>query len=374
MKTSKIPGLGRFGVFIDDVDFDNLSAEEWQEIGRLHLKTLVTIIRRTNLDVVKFQDRMLACGDRMALSEYRLNKKYGGRYDELYQKLQEPDNEISAEDAEHIRSIMNMMEVDDRGRLLGTLRVSGQRDAYGNPIGMFAEGELLWHSNESGNLVFTPGVSLLASKNVVGSATGFATTVDWYESQSESFRSELDDMIAVHRFIPGRINPGLRADQDQVMHRNMCPEDGTRIPLVRKSPGGYTGIHYPQNTIDHIEGMNQQESRRIFDMIEQDIFAETNVYDHWYQNENDLCIFDNSITQHRRLGDIKDRLCHRIQFDYSRLTEDVYQPYRQQPFKGDYLETYEDVLKVSGLVTVKSDRSMWQRLVDSIVRQPMIGA
>ena len=41
MKISKIPGLGRFGVFIDDIDFKNLTEEEWMEIGKLHLSSLV---------------------------------------------------------------------------------------------------------------------------------------------------------------------------------------------------------------------------------------------------------------------------------------------------------------------------------------------
>ena len=49
MKVSKIPGLGRFGIYIDDVDFDNLTQEEWADIGKLHLINLVTIIRNTNL-------------------------------------------------------------------------------------------------------------------------------------------------------------------------------------------------------------------------------------------------------------------------------------------------------------------------------------
>lgn len=364
MKVSKIPGLGRFGIFIDDVDFDQITPDQWREIGDLHLNSLVTIFRKTNLTLTKFQDLVFQWGNRIHLSEYRLTKKYGGRYDELYAKLSDPSNEISPEDAEHIRSIMNMVAVDDKGQLMGALRVSGQRDAYGNPIGMFAEGELLWHSNESGNLVFTPGVALLASQNVVGSATGFATTVDWYESQTESFRSELDDMITVHKFIPGRINPGLRAEQDQVMHRNMCPEDGTEIPLVRTSPGGLTGIHYPQNTLSHIKGMSESESRRIFDIIEQGIFSDQNVYDHWYQNDNDLCIFDNSITQHRRLGDIKERLCHRIQFDYSKITKDIYQPYRQQPYKTDYLDTYEDLLKVNGLIHRQEHAGIFAKFAD----------
>ena len=50
MKISKIPGLGRFGVFIDDVDLDAISNEEWLEIGKIHLDSLVTVIRGNDID------------------------------------------------------------------------------------------------------------------------------------------------------------------------------------------------------------------------------------------------------------------------------------------------------------------------------------
>ena len=43
MKITKIPGLGRFGVFVDDIDLFSISNEEWIEIGQLHMKSLVTI-------------------------------------------------------------------------------------------------------------------------------------------------------------------------------------------------------------------------------------------------------------------------------------------------------------------------------------------
>ena len=43
MKISKIPGLGRFGTYIDNVDFNHLSDEEWLEIGKIHMQSLVII-------------------------------------------------------------------------------------------------------------------------------------------------------------------------------------------------------------------------------------------------------------------------------------------------------------------------------------------
>ena len=57
MKVSKIPGLGRFGIFIDDLDVNNMSDEEWLEIGKLHLESLVTIIRNVNFEVNDYENK-----------------------------------------------------------------------------------------------------------------------------------------------------------------------------------------------------------------------------------------------------------------------------------------------------------------------------
>jgi alpha-ketoglutarate-dependent taurine dioxygenase len=223
-------------------------------------------------------------------------------------------------------------------------RVSGKLDADGNPIGMFAEGELLWHSNESGNLVFTPGVALLGVEGTVGTATGFVTTTDWYEAQTESFRSELDEMVILHKFTPGRINPGLREEQDHIMHQNMCPED-SEIPMVCFSPNGTKGLHYSVNTIDSIKGMTAEESKRVFEYIDRTLFVDQYIYDHWYQQNNDLLLFDNSITLHRRLGDVKDRLAYRIQYDYQHLSRDENR-YALEPYATDYRRTLADVTRI----------------------------
>lgn len=331
MKVSKIPGLGSFGVFIDDVDLNNISNDQWIEIGKIHLQSLVTIIRNTKLyNTEKYTSLMDLWGTHQSNAIYNLYKKYNLSGQELFVEYNNPKHGITDSDKEYIKTVMNMM-ADNY-----VLRVSGKKDPEGNPIGMFAEGELLWHSNESGNVSFAPGVSLLGAEHMTKSSTGFATTVDWYEEQSESFRSELDDMIVVHNFTPGKINPGLNAQQDHVMYRNMCPEDGVEIPLVRQSPGGFRGIHYSQNTVSHINGMTESESNKIFKVIEQGIFKDDNVYDHWYKSDSDLCIFDNSITQHRRLGDTTNRLAYRIQFNYDRLIDTEYNPYSQEPYKSQF--------------------------------------
>jgi len=354
MKVSKIPGLGRFGVFIDDVDFANLSYDEWMEIGKIHLQSLVTIVRNVEMTPVQYRNRMLKWGYPRMLMDYHLNKKYNERKDTWHRDaiVGTMLPHIDDVDKSYLENVGNMV-LYEKNESTALLKVTGKKDADGNPLGMFAEGELLWHSNESGNLTFTPAVSLYGQEGMVGSATGFMTTTDWYEKQSESFRSELDEMVILHKFTPGKINPGLRPEQDEFMFRNMCPVDGVEIPLVINSPGGITGLHYSVNTIDRIKGMSQEESDKMLARITKELFVEEYMYDHWYKNDNDLCLFDNSITQHRRLGGIENRMALRFQYDYDDILDKPYMPYRQEPYISQYKEQITDIVDVMNLPKYK---------------------
>jgi len=347
MRVSKIPGLGRFGIFIDDLDLTNMTDEQWFEIGRLHLENLVTIIRDVRFPLDLYNTRMDQWGRNRQSAEYLLLKKYSyPTTADLAKAVQSGQLTLDPADMLFVKTAFDIVTRDHRGDPTHIIKVTGKRDADGNPLGMFAEGELLWHSNESGTLTFTPGVALLGSEGMIGSATGFVTTTDYYESVSNSFRSELDDMMLVHKFTPGKINPGLRDDQDFLMYRNMCPVDHVKIPLVIRSPGGISGLHYSINTIHRIDGLSEAESQRIFDIINRDLFTDRYVYDHWYQRDNDLLLFDNSITLHRRLGGITNRLAYRIQHDYSNLITEPYQPYRQDEIAVLYNEQIADIVRV----------------------------
>ena len=343
MKISKIPGLGRFGTFVDNVDFDHITDEEWLEIGKMHLDNFVTIIRNTNLDAFRYQDLILKLGYPRTNQAHNLQKKYNLSINEIFREVANDSSIISEEDKKFLMSSGKLMLVE-KGVPTAICKVTGMRDEKGDPLGMFADGELLWHSNESGDLCFTPGVSLLGKSGVVGSATGFITTVDYYESQSESFRKELDEMILVNKFTPGKINPGLMEEQDSIMHRNMCPVDNSRIPLVIKSPGGHKGLHFSVNTIYKIEGMSDEESDKLLKHIQDGLFVDKYIYDHWYQSESDLCLFDNSITLHRRLGGITNRMCYRIQHDYNRIQPQPYIPYFQTEFSQIYTDRMKEMV------------------------------
>ena len=334
IRITDIPNLEGYGVFVDNIDFKHLTRSEWMDLGKLSMQKLVMIIRSTGLDNRSFHQVIKKWGKDRQNYAATLFARYpwaNGQIDHIIASTEVPDEEKDI--------IREFKRVGGCNQKTGnTLRVSGKK-VNGQRIGMFADGELLWHSNESGDIAFTPAVALLGAENMTNSATGFMVTTPYYYSVSDSFRSELDEMILIHNFVPGRINPGLNEPQDNLMYKNMCPDPDTEIPLVIQSPAGIKGLHYSFNTVTGIKGMSNLEAEKILTEIKKGL--EKYTYDYWWENDDDLLIFDNSIVQHRRLGDTTNRLCHRYQFDYTylqyKVTKQNYIPYSQEPYRSRYV-------------------------------------
>ena len=317
IRITDIPNLEGYGVFVDGIDFKHLTREEWIDLGKLHLKKLVMVIRKSGLKNKKVFYRVLK-----KWGEHRQNyaaivfSKYPWAEGQVEKLLS--SSEVSQEDKEYIKEFKR---IGGHNRQEGNiLRVTGKK-INGYRTGLFAHGELLWHSNECGDLAFTPGVALLGQHGMTKSATGFMVTTPYYYSVSDSIRSELDEMVLTHNFVEGKINAN---GENNIVYKNMCPFPNTEIPMVIQSPAGIKGLHYSFNTVT---GSNND---RLLAEVRKGL--EKYTYDYWWENDDDLLIFDNTIVQHRRLGDTTDRLCLRYQFDYTYLHEGLYQPYLQEPY------------------------------------------
>ena len=303
-RITDIPELEGYGVFVDDLDFKNITLDEWMDLGKLYMNKLVMIIRKTKLKKKKVFHKVLS-----KWGEHRQNYaaitfgKFPWAKGNIHEILASPN--VPADEKEYIKEFKRIGGLTrEDGNIL---RVTGKK-INGYHTGLFDHGELLWHSNECGDLAFTPGVALLGQHGMTKSATGVMVTAPYYNSISDSMRSELDEMVLIHNFIDGKINVN---GENNIVYKNMCPEPDTEIPLVIQSPAGIKGLHYSFNTVT---GSNND---RLLAEVKKGI--EKYIYDYWWENDDDLMIFDNSITQHRRLGDTTDRLCLRYQFDYTYL-------------------------------------------------------
>ena len=329
MKITKIPGLGKFGVFIDDLNLNNITDEEWTEIGKIHLESLVTIIRGNTLDHHTYYNLMMKWGDNRWTKPLQLYRKYGKPIKELISKRLLDDDDLV--------DLINYKRWSVDKNCPGMVRVTPKKDSKGRSMGIFGDGELYWHSDGSADLSFPPAVSLMGVEGMIGSSTGFCTTVDWYENQTESFKSELNEMVLVHNYRSKTLNPEIIGHQENMYKDNMCPKENSEVPLVIQSPGGIKGLHLGITTFDKIEGISKEESDKVINKINSELFVEKYIYKHEYESNNDILLFDTSITLHNReikdRGTSSNRLAYRIQFEYDKLTGEQYQPFFQEEFQ-----------------------------------------
>lgn len=336
MKILPMPNFGSFGAIVDDVDMDNMTEEQWHEIGQLFIDRLVVVLRNVNMSRSQYLDWIPKWGASKSSMRAHLINKYGRDIDAT-----NPENLIGLDeqDLAWITTRGHQLEKIEDGRYL--VRVYGGKDEQGNLLGYFSSGEVHWHANEGSSLVFSPAVSLLGNSHMVGSATGFVQTVDLYESLSESFRSELDEMVVIHQYEAGRVNDNELTDSELSLHVRMafCPKDGAQTPLVCTAPNGRRGIHYTLNTQAQIRGMSMEESQKLFAQLDKMILDPKWIYDHYYETDNTLCLFDNSVTMHRRLGGQAERKAYRMQWDVSPLLDKPWRPWQHMPeFDKQYAE------------------------------------
>lgn len=354
MKITKIPGLGSRGIYIDDLDLNNISDEEWIEIGHLYMQNLVTILRNVTITKERYPELMAKWGQQRVPTGMgqEFKKRYGLSVRDMSRRAKSNPDSVSEHDLMWLKSIEEATERTSNGYAL--MKVAGGYTADGIPNGMFSEGELLWHSNESGTLTFTPSVSLLGWRNMVGSATGFVQTADLYDNLSQSMRSELDEMIIIHRYIPDKIGPGIPKSQDELLGINMVPENNKEVPLVITSPGGIRGLHYSINTTWQIKDMSMADSRQLFGYLNRELFTPENIFDHWYKQDNDLLLFDNTITLHRRTGYIDGRVALRNPHDFTNLQTGPWLPYADKPkYQRQYNREIRKIVKNLGIKNFK---------------------
>ena len=177
-RITDIPELEGYGVFVDDIDFKNLSLREWKELGKLYMNKLVMIIRKSGLKNKKVFHKVLS-----KWGEHRQNYaaitfgKFPWAKGNIQEILDSPD--VPDDEKEYIKEYKRIGGLTrEDGNIL---RVTGKK-INGHHTGLFDHGELLWHSNECGDLAFTPGVALLGQHGMTKSATGVMVTAPYYNS------------------------------------------------------------------------------------------------------------------------------------------------------------------------------------------------
>lgn len=203
--------------------------------------------------------------------------------------------------------------------LPGLGRITGIRDEEGNRTGMFADGELDWHCNQSGTVNPKCVVALQAVEGTHGTHTQFLEGVTTYNSLSAGDRTLVDSLVSIYGFKLDGIGPGATYAQQAIVAMNQNPEDGFEKPLVAVSPGGHRGLNFSYNTIIGFKGKTTQENKELFEWLHSVVFVDDYVYTHPWE-DGDVLFMDQIVTLHKRpTKDCSKRLLHRMAFDFSRV-------------------------------------------------------
>lgn len=290
MKTRKLEGFGSLGVEVYDLDLKTCSDDDIKELGKIVVDQLVVYVNAENCSVSP---------ERLNHIAQVFGDPFGGQDQSAYRMVEEKrkNHQLSRNDLQALKELRKIRVGLEHNP--GMIRVTGKKDDEGDYIGMFAEGELDWHSDRQGTGNFVPMILLQAVEGTEGTSTDFLQTADAYELLSPEWKDIIDNLIGVHKFTSGKMAPGLNASQENILRMNMCPIDNSEVPFVCYSPGGRKGVRLSYNTLQYFKGYTQQESDEILKFIMNHFMKEEYAYRQNWKN-GELVFMDQTITVHRR--------------------------------------------------------------------------
>ena len=101
---TNIPNLDGYGVFVDNLDFKNLSRKEWIDLGKLHMNKLVMIIRSTGIKKEYFHNIMKIWGKDRQNYAASLFAKYPWANGRIEFILASPD--VTEEEKEIVKEVL----------------------------------------------------------------------------------------------------------------------------------------------------------------------------------------------------------------------------------------------------------------------------
>ena len=306
MKALSLENFGSLGAQAVDINLQTASDEELMELGKLVFDKLVVYVDAKCASVTpeRFQYIQSRWGD-------PVSSDAGKRLEERVKK--DGWNKLYVETARDMKAMRKDM-------LPGMIRVTGIKDKKGNRTGMFADGELDWHSNQqSDNNGYAPLIGLQGVEGTQGSCTEFLQTVDALNDLDNDTRTEVEQLVAIHTFEKDRVSRGTSDSQALITNLQLVPEDNTEMPVIATAPNGDKGMHFPWTSIVGFKDYTQEEFEKLFNYLVNHLWQDKYVYKHYWK-DGEIVWMDQIVTLHRRPGsDTSKRLLHRMCSNWSNI-------------------------------------------------------
>lgn len=261
-------------IFVDE-DLRSLTNEEILEVARLVLKNTVVV----------FQNQTLTEED-----ELRFCKAIGG---------------VQPTRFEHTKNL---------SLTNGILRVTGEKNQYGEP-GLFGHKAALdWHCNSPGAKTRHPLIWLYGERGTAGSRTSWINNILSYQELDDDFRNEIKDIEVYCGYEIGKFS-------DSTFFRQGINYDNP-LKLVYTNIGGETGLFFPFLQIFGFKDKDAEYFESIMKRLTDHILQEKYVYHHDW-TDGDVVISEQWLSIHKRweFEGMDTRVLHRIAFNYYNLFE-----------------------------------------------------
>jgi alpha-ketoglutarate-dependent taurine dioxygenase len=269
-----------------DVDYNN--PEEVLELGKLVSEQCIVAVNQ-QISTQKLLETMITWGSpsQALIHSYVVQRKLAGR---------------------HWREILlNLGYITDdiKDMASAVSMVSYKKGEKNRPKGIFANGELDWHSDQCAFDDAPRIIGLQSVSDTVNSATQYLCTHDAYESLSSDMRSMVKELVCKHKWRDNVMAPGLNEVQTLIIHYNMVPLDGMETKLYAESVTGLSGIKFPSHSFDGFVGMSTEESDRVLKELKTAIYQDKYVHTQNWQ-DGQIVFMDQEITLHKRPTNVLD--------------------------------------------------------------------
>ena len=191
-------------------------------------------------------------------------------------------------------------------RVTGELNENGDKGLFGH------DEELDWHTHHANAKKRFPFVWLYAVKGSEQSRTSWINQEMAFNDLSASMQKELEGIKYASGYKVGSFSD-MAVAKEKVNYDNP-------ISLVHTNREGKKGLYFPfQQVYDIVEGATKEQWSELHTFLKSHCTKEKYIYHHDWQ-DRDLVISEQWLSIHKRweFAGMKDRLLHRIAFDYDK--------------------------------------------------------
>ncbi len=260
--------LNNWAVEITDIDISKSDKQEAHHIANLTLEHMVVVIRNQKLTP---EDQIRFCS-------------HIGTY--------------QSTDTDRAKDI----SLTD-----GVLRVTGQKNEKGEE-GLFGHTSALdWHANQASNYERKPLIWLYGAEGTKGSITSWINNIESYNNLTEDIKEKIKNTKITLGYKVNSYSPSKFFKEHHAKDRP--------FNLVHTNDAKKTGLYFP--FLQVFGGLDDETFNTLKNHILKDEFR----YDHHWQ-DGDIVLSEQWLSIHKRhkFNNMKERVLHRIAFDYSKLT------------------------------------------------------